>query len=560
MTFAMKNLLTLFCLLVAFSGCQDEIEDRPPNLLFIMMDDLGYGQFAINNDTLATEDFDPYFVNLVKEQQDYTPQEALEFSKIAIPTMNRLAREGVRFTQAYTSSNLCAPSRLGIATGILQHRLGVYRNTDCEERGLDPGSHLAEKLHDLGYATAHIGKWHIGRRRHQMLVDATQRHGIKDTLSYNQIARLYPDIYRKLVEEGYYGSVIDEHNPLRNGFDYYYGYNNWASQFYHSTLVWENYEHAGKQPGYNTDVFTDKALTFMQEQVNQQKPFYVQLHYHAVHDSLQPKAPDAYFNRFDSDSYDLSNFYAHVYGVDANVQRIVDYLSSVNELENTLIVFTSDNGAQAGGPSVLPGNAPFSGHKGTYFQGGFRVPMFFYWPKGIPQPQTLDQTASTMDILPTLIDAAGGTLPEGIDGRSLLPLISGQSQAPVHDHLVWAGLHARAWGFLLNTSYKTHGTERNHAPPAWVVVRKPYLLRYVGTIEPEVYHEEPLGSPPVYELFNYLDDPAETRNLAEEMPEKVAELRAIYGEEADTFQPPFAWDRRKWEEIRGENFDGGLKK
>lgn len=170
------------------------------------------------------------------------------------------------------------------------------------------------------------------------------------------------------------------------------------------------------------------------------------------------------------------------------------------------------------------------------------------------------KAASTMDILPTLIDAAGGSVPEEIDGRSLLPLISGQSQAPVHDHLVWAGLHARAWGFLLNTSYKTHGTERNHAPPAWVVVKKPYLLRYVGTIEPEVYQEEPLGGPPVYELFNYLDDPAETRNLAEEMPEKVAELRAIYAEEANTFPPPFVWDKRKWEEIRGENFDGGLKK
>lgn len=514
-----------------------------------MMDDLGYGQFGINNDTLSTKSFDPYFVELVKQHQDYTPDRALEFSKRAIPTMNRLAREGVIFNQAYTSSSLCSPSRLSIATGILPGKLGVYRNTDSEHRGLDPGSHLAEKLQDRGYATAHIGKWHIGRRKYHMLTDATQRHGIDDTLSYSQIARLYPEIYQELVDEGYYGSVIDQHHPLQNGFDYYYGYNNWASQFYNSTLVWEGYEHAGKQSGYNTDVFTDRALSFMQEQLTEEKPFYVQLHYHAVHDSLEPKAPDKYFNRFTSNSYDLNNFFAHVYGVDFNVNRMIQYLESVNELENTLIVFTSDNGAQAGGPSVLPGNAPFSGHKGSYFQGGFRVPLFFYWPNGITEARESNQLVSAMDILPTLIDIVDGAMPKKIDGKSLLPLIRGQSDQPVHDHLTWAGLHARAWGFLLGTSYKTHSTEREYAPPAWVVVKDQYLLRFVGEIEPNVYEEEPDGGPSRLKLFNYKEDPAETNNLAEEMPQKVEELSRIYFEEATNFLPPVKWKKEKWEEI-----------
>ena len=82
------------------------------------------------------------------------------------------------------------------------------------------------------------------------------------------------------------------------GFDYYYGYNNWASQFYNSTIVWENFKNAGKQKGYNTDVFTDKAMEFMSKQIDTENPFYVQLHYHAVHDSLEPRAPDKYFNQF----------------------------------------------------------------------------------------------------------------------------------------------------------------------------------------------------------------------------------------------------------------------
>ena len=546
----MKYLAPILCFFL-LNACQNESQQEPPNLLFILMDDLGYGQFGLHNDTLSTSSFDPFFVQLVNDRQDYSPEKALELSKLAIPTMSKLALEGVQFSNAYTASNLCAPSRLGIATGILPNRLGVYRNTDCEERGLDTGSHLAEQLQAKGYATAHIGKWHIGKRKDQMLLDATQRHGIEDTLTYGQIGRRFPDIFQELLAAGYYGSVIDEHHPLQNGFDYYYGYNNWASQFYNSTLVWENYEHAGKQAGYNTDVFTDKALTFMNEQVEKEKPFYIQLHYHAVHDSLEPKAPEKYFNQFDSGSYDLNNFFAHVYGVDSNLNRIIEYLESVNELDNTLIVFTSDNGAQAGGPSVLPGNAPFSGHKGTYFQGGIRVPMFFYWPKGILQPQKLDHLVSAMDILPTLVDAAEATIPENIDGRSLLPLITGQSQKPVHDHLLWAGLHARAWGFLLETSFKTHGTERNFAPPSWVVVKDEYLLRFVGIIEPDVYKELPEGGPPKFELFNHRQDPSETKDLAKEMPEKVKELSAIYFKEANDFPPPVVWDRKKWEEIAG---------
>lgn len=535
--------LALFC-----SSCQ-----RPhppvPNILFIMMDDLGYGQFGVNNDTLAVRDFDPYFVSLVNERQDYSPEEALSLSQLAIPTMNQLAREGILFTHAFTSNSLCSPSRLGIATGVLQTKLGVYRNTDSEESGLPPGSHLAERLQGQGYATAHIGKWHIGRRNKQMIIDALHRNGIQDTLDYGQIRQQYPAIYQELKNSGYYGSVIDAHHPLQNGFDYYFGYNTWASQFYNSTLVWENYEHAGKQSGYNTDVFTDKALAFMETQVRHDKPFYLQLHYHAVHDSLEPKAPDSYFNRFDSDSYDLKNFYAHMYGVDANIKRILDFLELEGQRENTLIVFTSDNGAQAGGPSVLPGNAPFSGHKGTYYQGGIRVPMFMHWPAGF-QPQQVNQLVSTLDILPTLIDAAGGILPAGLNGKSLQPLLNRSNPTPIHEHLIWAGLHSRAWGFLLETSYKNHVTEREFAPPAWVVVKGDYLLRYVGLIEPDTYHESPEGGPAVIELFNFRKDPAESHNLAESMPDKVQELMALYRSEAGEFQPPHVWKRSKWEEIR----------
>ena len=517
------------------------------------MDDLGYGHLQIHSDHLVVGDFDPKFVESVKELDDYSPEEALAFSRMATPTMSKLAQEGVIFTRAYASSSLCSPSRMGIATGILQNRLGVYRNLDSERRGLDPGSHLVEKIQDLGYTTAHVGKWHIGRRRDQMVLDALQKNGIDDTLSYGQIAKLYPDVFNELKNDGYYGSVVDEHNPLNNGFDYYFGYNTWASQFYNSTLVWENYEHAGVQQGYNTEVFTDSAISFIQKSTDLNKPFYVQLHYHAVHDSLHYKAPDKYFNQFSSGSYDLNNFYAHLSAVDQNLKRLVDSLKSIGEYENTLIVFTSDNGAQSHGPSVLPGNAPWPGHKGTYYQGGIRVPLFFHWPAGIEDNRRLDIISSTMDIIPTAIAAAGGAVPSDIDGRSLLPQVIGVSNQPVRDHLIWAGLHSRAWGFWLSTTFKDHSSERAFAPPAWVVVKDNYILRFVGEIESDLYKEIPEGGPQSIKLYDYHSDPGETRNLSMEYPELVSEMSKLYFREAVNFPPPLVWQERKWSEIVPEN-------
>jgi uncharacterized sulfatase len=554
----MKNCLAVKFLsgAILFLGLTgiNHAKDRP-NLLFIMMDDLGYGQCQFHNGALTVEAFDPYFKELVAQRQDYTPEQALEFSRRAMPTLNRLVEEGVVFSRAFAPSNLCAPSRIAIATGLNQQKRGIYTNVDVEQKGLEPGSHLAHRLQDNGYATAHIGKWHIARRDDRMLRDTLARHGVEETLSFGEIGKLYPEIYDELWDAGYYGSVIKEQNPLQTGFDYYYGYNNWASQFYDSTLVWENYEHAGRQAGYNTEVFTDKALDFIRQQVSEGKPFYVQLHYHAVHDYLQPNAPNRYFRRLSSYSYELTNFYAHVYAVDYNVQRILDYLEEKDALDKTLIVFTSDNGAMAGGPSVLPGNAPFSGHKGTYYQGGTRIPLVFNWPDGIRRSRVLDSLVSSMDILPTCLEAAGVEVPDGLDGKSLLPLLTGGTEKEVRKQMVWAGIHSRSWGFLINKSYKNHWTERPFAPPAWVVLEGDYLLRFIGEIEPQLYHEYPDGAQPRFELYNYIDDPAETTNLVDEKPELVEALKADYLKRTESFQPPVNWKYSKWEQIAGRALD-----
>ena len=400
-------------------------------------------------------------------------------------------------------------------------------------------SKLAEKVQNLGYATAHIGKWHIGQHDPQIIKDLSQKFEISTNL-FPKTGKGNPQIRRAIDNSGYLGSVRSEQHPLRNRFDFYFGY-----------------KHVGKQKGYNTDVFSDKAIDFMEKQVANKKRFYLQLHYHAVYDSYEPKASDKYFNRFNSGSYDLNNFYAHLYGVDATIEKMVTFLKLKGLYENTLMIFTSDNGAMAGGSyngnktgSPLPRNAPFSGHKGNYYQGGIRVPFFVHWPNGITQAQVSNALISIMDILPTTIDAAGGELPKGIDGKSMLPMLKGESKAPIHHHLVWSGIHSTAWGFLINKTTKSHNNESSFALPAWVVTDNMYLLRYVGKIEPDYYKDLSSGHKPVYALYNIENELSETRNLASEFPEIVEKLKKIYQKESKDFLSPHDWSLDKKKEIR----------
>jgi len=164
-----------------FFSCSYEKPD--PNFIFVMMDDFGFGQFAAHNDTLDIQDFDPLLLSYEMEKNGYSPELALAFSKKATPTLQKMAEEGVLFCNAYTPSNLCAPSRIGIATGIHPNRWGIYRNIDCEAHGLKPHSHLVEHLHEKGYRTAHIGKWHIGSRNRALLEETCMQNGMPDTLN-----------------------------------------------------------------------------------------------------------------------------------------------------------------------------------------------------------------------------------------------------------------------------------------------------------------------------------------------------------------------------------------
>lgn len=518
-----------------------------PNIVLVMMDDFGTGQFAPLAARLNDADVDPAFAEFLQRRNaGYTPAAALAMARQAMPEMTRLAASGVLFSNAFSPSNLCAPARCGVLTGQVQNRFGHYQNTDVEAAGLPPGSVLAERLQRAGYSTGFIGKWHAGTRDESLRAQVLARHNV----GRGGLARLYPE-HRELVEKeiratGYLGAVVEAHHPLNHGFDYYFGYNRWECPFYDSEEIWENRRYTGLQKQYNTELFTDRAVGFIRRARSQRKPFFVQLCYHAVHGPLKPQAPERYSAGLPEGPYDLRNFYAHVNGVDAGVRALCEELGP--EWDNTLFLFCADNGAPVSMATPLPGNGRYRGHKGTFYQGGIRVPMLLHWPAAVRGGQVRTELASLMDLMPTALDAAGTAMPRGLDGRSLLPLVRGQA-ASVHGHLVWAGIHARAWGFSGETTIGNAEQRREESPGAWVATDGRYLLRFVTATPAGLFRDLPDGAPAHYELFDLREDPGETRDLSAQIPQVAERLKAVFRQQARQWPKPNRWREDRWREL-----------
>lgn len=530
--------------------CAAAVAAERPNFLLIMTDDMGVGQFAPMAEELAESDFDPKFVDYVrglKNGKSYSGAAALEAARLAMPTISTLAEHGLVFERGFSSSSLCNPSRVGLASAMHPNRFGIYRNNDVvgvDEIVLPPERILMPHFQQAGYATAHIGKWHLSghdkKMEAQLLKEYSKYKGNKKQLK------------RLMEKEGFTGSVPEELNPLNNGFDYYYGYNYHQSRFFDAYNVWEGFEHAGRQTAYNTETFTGKALDFIDVAEKQHKPFFINLHLHAMHGPLLPPPPEKYMKPFADAPERLKNFYGHLYAVDEGIRLLVEKLKATGQLRNTVIIFTSDNGASVSDMSTLPGNAPHRGQKGQYTLGGVRVPLMIYWPERIRKGRRTQELASLLDLMPTAMDAAGITIPDGLDGRSLLPLIDGAAKGP-HDQLVWFGLHSRLWGFEKFMTYYSgnsqQGQLKSREPGACLVVSDDWALRFTGELEPQVYTDFPDGKAAGVELYSMKNDLGEKNNVASQYPEVVEQLKAVAARRGRELPPPNAWEKSRWEEM-----------
>jgi arylsulfatase A-like enzyme len=350
-------------------------QDVRPNIVFIMADDLGWGDLSVYGQT----DF-------------------------KTPHLDRLAAQGVRFTQAYANSAVCSATRFGLITGRYQYRLrgGLEEPIAGPSKTIGlPPEHptLPSLLKKAGYHTALFGKWHLG----------------------------YLPVF----------------SPLKSGYDIFFGnYGGGIDYFTHkagSGPAARDDLYEGEVPvqkvGYYTDLLGERAVDYIGNQ-KKGEPFFLSLHFTAPHWPWEGPQDESVSkeieNIFHYDGGNLATYAKMVTSLDAAVGRVLDSLQKQGLAENTIVIFTSDNGGER-----FSRTWPFSGQKTELLEGGVRVPAIVRWPRRL-RPQVTEQVAISMDWLPTLLAAAGAAPDPAYppDGQNLLPVLLGR-QAPVERTLFW---------------------------------------------------------------------------------------------------------------------------
>lgn len=437
-----------------------------PNIVFILADDMGYGDFSAFNGGLSET-----------------------------PVLDGLLQESVCFTQHYAASCVCNPSRAALLTGRYPHRTGSIDT--LEWRGLERLAlrevTLADLLKRAGYVTGLVGKWHLGAFDPR----------------YHPMARGF-----------------DETVCFRGGMHDYY---QWRLEYGHSVVRADG--------RYLTDVWTEEAVQFIQR--HRHEPFFLHLTYNAPHTPLQapeeevkPFLEKGQFNR------GVSTLYGMIRRMDRGIGRVLETLRQLGLEENTIVLFTSDNGPQFGGQGeekLDRFNCQFHGAKGSVYEGGIRVPMLVRWPAGAQAGLQVDDMVHMCDWLPTLLAAVGLEPPRErpLDGVNILPLLRGEP-AQVEARRFWqwnrytplatcnAAIRDGDWK-LVRPAIR-QAMEITEADRNWLRVsmyEPEYFIQH-GIIRGEPEREVPPPPPP--ELFNLREDPLEQHNLADRYPERVRSL------------------------------------
>ena len=393
------------------------------------------------------------------------------------PNIDRLAKEGVRFTDAYAACAVCSPTRAAVLTGKYPARLLL---TDWLPSGRwEPKAKLregrfirglpveevtlAEALREGGYRTASIGKWHLGSDPFSL----PEHHGFDVNIGGNA--------------HGAPGS-------------YFFPYpGDWKIPATGQRAIW-NVLHDGKEGEYLTDRLTDEAVKFIREP--HQKPFFLYFPHYGVHTPLQAKKEVVakYARIPEAQRQGKPEYAAMVESIDDSVGRVMATLKELKLDENTVIVFTSDNGGFYNATS----NAPLRANKGAYYEGGIRVPLIVKWP-GVTKPGlVVNEPVTSTDLYPTCLAAAG--LParpnQHMDGVNLRPLLAGEGSLAARS-LFW---------------HYPHYNEHPSSVPSSVIRKGPWKL--IETFDPEGI-----------ELYNLANDLSETQNIATTETARVDELR-----------------------------------
>jgi arylsulfatase A-like enzyme len=426
-----------------------------PNIVFILADDLGWA------------DTGPYGADLHRT-----------------PNLDRLAREGMKFERAYAASPVCTPTRASIHTGKYPARLHmtIWREASrrppanrrvtppiVEENLPHSEVTFAEVLREAGYATAHIGKWHLGNAEHY-----AQTQGFD-------------------IDAG--GSVWGA--PAT----FFWPYR--GNQLYGGEYRYIPGLHGGKPGEYLTDRLTDEALKFIE--ASKDRGFFLNLAYHTVHTPIEAKEQvvERYRRQIKPGlRHQNATLAAMVESLDENVGRVLGKLESLGIAGRTIVIFTSDNGGYIGrfrGQTVT-NNYPLRSGKGSLYEGGIRVPLLVRWPGVTRAASASNEPVCSIDFYPTILDMTGlagdSKRNAGMDGVSLAPLLRDPRAALKREELFFHYPHY----------YETT------TPVSAVLARDWKLLEYLedGRLE----------------LYNLKDDPAESKDLASELPDRMKQLKA----------------------------------
>ncbi len=441
-----------------------------PNIIFILADDMGYGDLSCFN-----------------------------YGASSTPRLDTLVGEGVCLSQQYSASPICAPARAALLSGRYPQRSGVIDTITAGEMNCMATREItiADIFKASGYQTGMIGKWHTG-------------------------------------------GVLDKYHPNQRGFDDFMGFRGGGSRYFD----W-NLEHNGKASQsdgrYLTDVFTSEAQAFISR--NRKKPFFLHLAYNAPHgpfeacdEDLKPFLEPGNFTK------GVATVYAMIKRMDEGIGRVLDTLDREGLRENTIVVFTSDNGPQmTNRPDIdcRRFNCGFRGSKGSVYEGGIRVPLVIRWPAGLQGQQHFHDLVHFTDWLPTLVTMAcidcSETLP--LDGIDVLPVLRGEGAKKMNPK--------RFWQFSRSVPLLTHNAAMRDGD--WKLVRPGHELAnsFEGWREDLAISEEVKSQPANFTngvpdasgrsicldhspekplLFNLASDPLEMNDLSSQEPERLSKM------------------------------------
>jgi arylsulfatase A-like enzyme len=497
--------LVVFIFFVSSSHKPKHVEARPPNIILIIADDLGFSDLASYGNT-----------------------------RIQTPNIDSLGKSGVRFTQAYVTSPICSPSRMGIMTGRYQNRFGSefmpYDNFSPElirkirshlmpfhektegVKSMQPSLLLNRKKYatglgeyeislgqlvkENGYTTGFVGKWNLG--------DVPGNHPYERGFDY--------DYYFSGALTRYVDDPVDTSRYVNMHLPWSFSeFPAWAPRF-GSSAIYEG-KNEVKDTGYLTFSFAKKAIDFIDK--NKANPFFLILSFNAPHDPFQ--APKEYFDRIKTEKDSVKRVYlAMIEALDDAVGMVMQKVKSSGLDENTVILFISDNGGAT--YTRATDNAPLKGGKCTHFDGGLRVPFFIRYPDTLAAGQLYRKAVSSLDIFSTIAAIAHCPLPGDrvYDGISLIPYINDTTRTP-HDIFYWRNGYSKA---IRRNDWKLYINEKNHK----------MFLYNIAHDEEEKYDRSSEQPAIVKELKKELDHWEKTQTIKPAWPSTSNVLITVDGE------------------------------